>query len=340
MPNFAHGLWRHCLFAATVGSMRGHRVVAGPDYMGDYNDRFYSAEIGGTVGQGSRSQIFEAGGFTPNGVNWQTWSMGRGFDNGDGAVSLNPQGWNDALPPTIPGVGTGNRYDLPQPVGVPQTGATWAVIIRPDAFSTNGQIPFFKRRAQPYGTAQPGWCFTGAAGNLWRFQISDGVTQFTRTSTTTQDANFNRSDLLVIRYAAVPGSATNSRMEFWVNGVAEAGVAGSPSFATIILPNPAGEDIKILGYGPLNETYPAFIPFAAFWGRPLSNGELNQLYTDPFIMWRWQNQRQTIIGAPQRLGGPLANRGALPGSPLAPPVIGAAGQASCCCCAAASAVLF
>src|SRR5919109_2859455 len=86
IPNFAHGLWRQCLYASVVGSRRGHRVLAGPAYSGDFDDRFYPSGGGAAVAQGADAQIFTTGGFTPNGANWQSWNGGKGFDNGDGAT--------------------------------------------------------------------------------------------------------------------------------------------------------------------------------------------------------------------------------------------------------------
>lgn len=333
VPNKAHSLWRMCRFASTVGSSRGHRQQGTPQ--GDFDDVYY--------GNCARSTIFTAGGFTPNGANWQNWSMGRGFNNGDGTVSLNPQGWENSLPPGILGVGTGERYDLPQLGATPICGATWAVIVRPDLQTASRDVPIFKRRAQPYGAAQAGWHFSGEAGNLYRFEICDGVTEFGRNSTTVQDALGQRSDLLVARYWAVPGSATNSRLELWVNGVAEAGVAGAPSFATVAIGNP-NEPIKILGYDATDGTFPGFIPFAAFWARPLTGAELNQLFVDPFVMWRWLTGPQEFALA----GRPSIRQDVQPGQ-----VLGASGdvvfsdfaagasQAGCCnCCAPIAATMF
>lgn len=308
-PNFAHPLWRGCLFASTVGSSRGHRQQASP--AGDIDDRFGNVNV--------RSQIFTTGGFTPNGANWQNWSMGRGFDNGDGTTSLNPQGWAD----------TDGRYDITR-------GATWAVIVRPDLVSANTNLPIFKRRAQPYGAAQSGWHFSGDAGNLWRFEMSDGVTERSRTSSTVQGAP-NRSDLLVARYFDL--FTGNGRLQLHVNGIMES----STQFAFQSVGNPAGEPIKILGYDALNGTFPGFIPFAAVWNRPLSDGEMAQVFSDPFVMWRWLRDDLTIVGAP-RVNGQLltaANRGA-PGVVLAPGLVPGAGgvDGGCCCCAAASSLLF
>lgn len=267
-PNRKSTLWDGCMFATMAGSIRGHIQAATPQ--GDRDDV-----------TGQRSTIFTAGGFTPNNVNWQRWSMGRGFDNGDGAVSLNPQGWD--------GVG-GSLYTI-------QNGFTGAVIIRPDAQSTNGQLPFFKRRSQPYGAAQPGWAFTGAAGNLWRFNYSDGVTQRTITSTTVQDAAGIRSDLIIVTL-----NDARTTLNMYVNGKLETTVA----FAATSIGNPAGEDIKILGYGPLNEVYPGFIPFAAAWPRVLNDQERSQLWVDPWIMWRHLLDDYPLMGVPVEAPQPLA----------------------------------
>jgi hypothetical protein len=330
VPNKAHPLWNGCLFASCVGSSRGHRQLGTPQ--GDFDDRFYP--------NAARSTIFTAGGFTPNGANWQNWSMGRGFNNGDGTTSLNPEGWENSLGPTIPGVGTGERYDLPQLGATPIGGCTWAVIIRPDLQTADINVPFFKRRAQPYGLAQVGWHWSGGAGNTYRIEISSGAVEFARVSTTVQDVNGMRSDLLVARY--IHANATNSRLELYVNGVAEAGVAGSPSFATVPIGNP-DEPIKILGYDATDQTFPGFIPFAAFWARPLAVQEMAQLYADPFVMWRWLTGPEGFAVAGRsslrqdvQPGQVLGAMGDVVFSDFAPGVGGAAG--GCCNCCAPSAI--
>jgi hypothetical protein len=326
--NRKSNLWNGCFFATMAGSIRGHIQAATPQ--GDRDDV-----------TGERSTIFTAGGFTPNNVCWQRWTMGRGFDNGDGVVSQNPQGWDGAA---------GALFQV-------QNGFTASVIIRPDAQSTNGQLPFFKRRSQPYGAAQPGWCFTGAAGNFWRFNYSDGVTQRTVVSTTVQDPAGLRADMITVTL-----NDARTLLTIYVNGQAEAATA----FAATSIGNPAGEDIKILGYGPLNEIYPGFIPFAAAWSNVLSDRSIKELYMDPWIMWRHLLDSDPIREFPPFVAKPispvmaanvriplatLAAQGArIPSPVLAPHVLlapqnaiapAAALAAQCCnCCASGSFVSF
>lgn len=302
VPNFADPLWRGCKFASTVGSIGGHRQIANP--AGDIDEV-----------TGARSRIFTTGGFTPNGVNWQRWTCGRGFDNGDGATSNNPQGWDG---------NAGAYYDVPT-----DSGFTAACLIRPDVQNVDPTIPFFKRRSQPYGAAQPGWDMHGMAGGLYQVAYSDGgANNRQRQSTTVQDATGHRVDLVIMR---ILNEAPNTRMQLYVNGVREA----NTTFAFTAMGNPAGEDIKILGYGPLNELFSGWVPFAAMWGRPLADGELNRLYSDPFVMWRRLNSTQDF--------GSAGNRGSIDigaGVRFAPPspvfanfAPGGASAGACCCCA-------
>src|SRR3954468_4529079 len=96
---------------------------------------------------------------TLNDSPWQGGSRigGQALDNGDGSFVSAPE----FLCPA-----GDTRFDI-------LDGFSAAVLVRPDVLSTDGTLPFFKHQNQPYGAAQPGWAFTAAAGNVWRFNCAD-----------------------------------------------------------------------------------------------------------------------------------------------------------------------
>ncbi len=259
--NLGHPLVDDSLvFACAYGWRRGYTDRGA----GDFGDREERSRMKGvwTLGAGDFQYVDGPHGGMP---------AGWGCDNGDGVTGDSSQQWG---PPAA------RWQDLSAQAN------TWAVSIRPDVLQTNGQIPFFKRSAQPYGAANAGWRFTAAAGNFWRFNWSNGVTQGTLTSTTAQDPNFLRIDFLVARF--VPNGA-NVDATLWVNGVLE---ASSINNATTLVNAAATEDTKILGLGPLNERFAGATDVAYVWGRPLSTPEIMRLSADRFEPWRHHSRRR------------------------------------------------
>lgn len=250
-----------CLFAAAYGYRRGYTDRGA----GDFGDRETRSHYRGfwTLGAGAGQYLGPI-----NGAAVAGW----GCDNGDGVTGNSSQEW-------IP--------DPPKWMDLPAQNFTLAVSIRPDVLSTSGTLPFFKRSAQPYGATNAGWRFTGAAGNLWRFNWSNGATQGTVTSTTAQDANLRRIDFLVIR--GTPSGA-NLLVEFFINGVLEVSTASSTTLANAA----ATEATKILGLDPTNVAFSGFTDVAYVFKRPLTTPEIMRLSGDRF--WYFRHTRKARRG--------------------------------------------
>jgi Concanavalin A-like lectin/glucanases superfamily len=192
---------------------------------------------------------------------------GRALDNGDGSFVSAPEFLVGAAD---------TRYDVAY-------GMTAAVLVRPDSVTTDGTLPFFKRMNQPYNATTPGWCFTAAAGNVWRFNYSDGVNQKAITCTTTQ--NVFRGDLLLV--TLVPDGAGGTNTAFHVNGQKEA-TANSAVIAAV--GNPAGTPIKFLGLGTVaagQPNYSGLVSVGYVWDRVITQWEIDALASDPFAPFRW-----------------------------------------------------
>ena len=247
-----HPFARGCIFASLPGWPRGSTASG---RFGAFDD---------TKGRGMR------GFWTLNNgpQQYQNWQAGPGVDNGDGVTSDSSFQW-DITP-------ISTKYDISA------FGMTAAVAIRPDVLATSTTIPFFKRRAQPYGATQPGWCFTAAASNKYQVRICDGTTEAAVTSTTTMSTT--RIDLVAFKY-------DGGTLRLFVNGVQEAATS-----ATFQVGNPATEDIKVLGLGPANETFSGFVDFAAVWNRPFSGQDMRTM-VDRFAMWRERSQLRGALSA-------------------------------------------
>lgn len=245
---------RGCLFACCAGWVKGFIQSTNKGDTDDIN------------GMQARGLWLNGGG----NLQYQRWWGGYGIDNGDGVTSDSPLDFAD----------TGTRYDIPNDAG-------WsaAIHIRPDLPVSDTTIPFFKRRAQPYGATEAGWSFTGGPGNTYQVRICNGVTQATVTSTTTMDPAGIRMDLLVATY-------DQANLRLFVNGALEATTA-----ATLRVGNVAGEFIKFDGLGTAaagQPTFPGYIDMGMVWKRPLARSEVSQLYSDPFFAWRDLEEPEAI----------------------------------------------
>jgi hypothetical protein len=145
-------------------------------------------------------------------------------------------------------------------------GFTVAILWRPRAV-TAADDPIVVRRVSPFGVANAGWSLHTIAGNVYQFRISDGAVQASVASTTTQ--NTERVDLLVATY-------DRSNLRFFVNGVLEATTA-----ATLTVGN-VNRSIRIYGASSADGT----AGMMAMWNRALARSEVSQLYSDPFFIWR------------------------------------------------------
>lgn len=250
--NRAHGLCSSMIFASCPGWTKGFGQGATP--LGELEDF-----------RGARG-VWNAA--TLNDSPWQGGNRigGQGLDNGDGTFTSAPEYLTPA---------GDTRYDI-------TNGMTAAVLVRPDVLSVDGTLPLFKHMNQPYNGTTPGWCFTAAAGNVWRFNMSDGVNQQNVNSTTVQ--NVFRGDLLLVTVAPVAGGGIN--LKFYTNGVLE----GSANSATINnMGNPASTPIKFLGLGTVaagQPNYAGLVSVGYVWDRVLSQGDINALATDPFRPYR------------------------------------------------------
>lgn len=249
--NRARGLFKGLLFASSPGFTNGY--TAGT-FQTDYEDVRRQRGIFNTT--------------VPNASPWQggLGTGGRGIDNGDGSFN--------SVPEWVTGVAGDTRYDI-------TFGFTACCLIRPDVLTTDGTLPFFKHMNQPYNGTTPGWCFTGAAGNLYRFQMSDGVNQRNVNSTTVQD--IQRGHFVL---ATLLPTATGITVQMYVNGVLE----GTQTSAVIFgMGNPANTPVKFLGLGTAAAGQPAFsglVSMGAVWNRVLTPSEITRMAGDPFILWR------------------------------------------------------
>lgn len=246
------GLHRGLIFASAPGWTNGYAL---PNFDTDYDDfNMKRGVFNTTVPNASPFQ----GGTIPG---------GRGIDNGDGSFN--------SVPEFLTGVAGDTRYDITY-------GFTATCLIRPDVVTVDGTLPFFKHMNQPYNGTTPGWCFTNAAGNVYRFNMSDGVNQKNINSVTTQDVN--RGHLVLV--TVVPDGAGGVNLEFYVNGIRES-TANSAVIAA--MGNPANTPIKFLGLGIVangQPAYPGFVSMGAVWERVLTPGEIGMLAADPFVLWR------------------------------------------------------
>jgi concanavalin A-like lectin/glucanase superfamily protein len=262
--NRAHSLCNKLIFACAPGWAKGFTANG---FQTEYDDYNMSRGIFNTT--------------VPNASPFIIGPGGRGLDNGDGSFN--------SVPEYLPSGAADTRYDITY-------GFTASVLVRPDLLSTDGTLPFFKHMNQPYNATTPGWCFTGAAGNVWRFQMSngDGVNQRNVNSVTTQDANLERADLLTATLLPTAGGGITVRM--YVNGQFE---AQQTSAAINGMGNPANTPIKFLGLGTAAAGQPAysgFVSFGAVWERVLADSEILALARDPFVLWRPNRDMEMALG--------------------------------------------
>lgn len=256
-PNRSDPLWDGLVFACAYGWRRGYTDRGA----GDFGDRDEVTRYKGfwTLGAGGGQYISGArstGGGTP---------AGWGCDNGDGVTGDSSQEWQPAL--------ASPYYDLPP------NNWTLAVSIRPDVLSADPLLPFFKRRAQPYGAAQPGWHLSGGVGNVWRMSWGDGVSTQGMSFATTQDANLLRCDFLIVQ--AVDTFPTTTATGY-VNGVRDPQTASAVSLVNAA----ATEAVKIFGLKSDNSRFPGFSDVAYIWKRTLTIPEISRISGDRFGPFR------------------------------------------------------
>jgi hypothetical protein len=186
---------------------------------------------------------------------------GRSVDNGDGTFTSAPEFLLNA---------GDTRWDI-------ANCATFAVLVRPDVLSADTSIPIFKRRNQPYGATDAGWMFAAGAGNSYQFQYSDGVGSRTVGAGSTVQ-NTIRADLLIC--VMQPTTST-----LYINGKSEVTVSG----AARAMGNPSGTPIKFIGLGTAAAGQPNYsgqVAVGYVWNRAITQGEINALYSDPFLPYR------------------------------------------------------
>ena len=127
------------------------------------------------------------------------------------------------------------------------------------------------------GGANTGVEFSVNAGNTFRLSWADGANEQTLDSVTLADANFSR---LLVGRIIVGGNSS-----IWINGAqdVQAATVRYPVNSNTIGINMFGS--AGAGVGDLS----AQVGFAGLWRRALTNSEIAALHTDPWIMWRQQN---------------------------------------------------
>jgi hypothetical protein len=167
----------------------------------------------------------------------------------------------------------------------------------------------FKKRSGNQGNADNGWEFITNTGNTWAFRVCDGVTQVLVASTTVQatEASLVRNDMLI-------ATADGTNLTLWVNGIREGVVA------TAVLPTNNNQPIRFFGNNVTAEFCMCYIGMAAVWDRVLPQSEIQNLFRDPFTLWRHLGEEDLLADS------------FVPG--------GGGGADDCCCCVVNSALMF
>lgn len=246
-PNIARGLYRQLNIACSPGWEKGFTAStndqACPRTPGAGQFGTQAAPIPGrglweVSGDASLYQVpFE--------------SYGRSIENGSVVNGSLRFGNMQTFPPIL-------SYESP-------FGWSLAILWHPQTVQSADQ-PIVARRASPYGATNAGWSLHCAAGNTYQARVSDGATQASVTSTTTQSTT--RVDLIIATYDRI-----NLRM--FVNGALEATTA-----ATIAVGN-VNRSIRVYGTGGADGT----TGMLASWNRALTTSEIGSLYANPFAIW-------------------------------------------------------
>lgn len=138
------------------------------------------------------------------------------------------------------------------------------------------------------GNAEPGWdLFTDfTLGNVISFEFSDGVDEDRVSTTTAAAADTTQTFLCVATH-------DRTRAAIWLNGIREA-VNAAPAR----IPANNNQPIDLFS-NPNNDTrLDGDIAMAAVWNRALSDGEILQLNTDPYTMWRPRRRLEFLAFSP------------------------------------------
>lgn len=160
-----------------------------------------------------------------------------------------------------------NQAGFPSIISYETTfGWSMAILWHPQTVQSADQV-IVNRRVSPFGAANGGWSLHCQAGNTYQVRISDGVSQASATSITTQ--NTQRPDLIIATY-------DQANLRIFVNGSLEATTA-----ATLVISN-VNRSIRVWGTGGADGT----CGMVAMWTRALARSEVSALYADPFLVWR------------------------------------------------------
>lgn len=153
-------------------------------------------------------------------------------------------------------------------------GITAAILYRLTALPGSDKCLFAKRFSKINTNHGWAWYYT-VTGNKFQFTWCDGITQ--EAIVTSFTPNANQTYWLLARHY---GSG-NKKVELWIDGVKDAVNGATATY-------PAYEsDPPLYIHTDNNNAIPAGQAWvAAFWNRPLSDGEINALTTNPYVMWQ------------------------------------------------------
>jgi hypothetical protein len=169
-------------------------------------------------------------------------------------------------------------------------GITAAILYRLTALPGSSKCLFAKRFSKINTNHGWAWYYT-TTGNKFEFSWCDGITQ--EAIVTSFTPNANQTYFLLARHY---GSG-NKKVELWIDGVKDA-VNGATATYPVYESDP-----PLYIHTDNNNAIPAGQAWvAAFWNRPLSDGEINTLTTNPYVMWQ---------PSPIPMGLPFAGSGSI-----------------------------
>jgi hypothetical protein len=161
-------------------------------------------------------------------------------------------------------------------------GFSAAALIRPDsATAPASDLAIFSKRNSS-ATASSGWQIGIENGtNTFDVEISDGASEAGANSLVAVETT--KSRLIVVTY-------DRSNLRIYVDGILRA------TTATSVAVGNNSEPIRLFGFAGSTNVFDGSASVAALWNRPLSQGEISKLWSDPYIMWKTELHKEFMLG--------------------------------------------
>jgi hypothetical protein len=187
---------------------------------------------------------------------------GRALDAGSSVNNIN---WNAPL----------SRYNL-------SLGFSAAALVRPDSTTAPASdLAIFSKRNSTDNTSG-GWHLGIEDGsNTFEVEISDGVSGSRANSLIAPETT--RSRLIVATY-------DRSNLRIYIDGILRA------TEATSLTVGNNSEPIRLFGFAGNVGVFDGSASVAVLWNRPLSQGEISKLWSDPYIMWKTELHKEFMFG--------------------------------------------